>query len=761
MLHSKTNLVAPELSPIAIDEPSPAELLAQALGVVRRQIAIVLVFLLLGLVLGGVFLINAPPKYTATATLLVDTHKIDLLQQPAVSAEMPIQSTGAMESQVELLRSDEVALWVIKKLNLSNDTRFIGEGGPSFFGSLLQKILPLYFRESLPMSEAERQDIALKIFNVSLTADRVGITYAIEIQFVSRFPDLAAAVANAVGDAYIDLQRTSEYDAARRASDWLEKRIPELRAQSEAAQRAVVEYQHEHNIVETSSGQLVNDQRLEDLNDKLTAAHDDTLKAKAWLDEFATISDPIVPGEIDNLPVSDGTKSGLLDTLRRQYLDTSSQEAESLAKLGPNNPVIISLRNKKTQLRSEISVEIKRLKNSSKSEYEAAQLRELTLKKEFDAAMIQSQTAKQAQVQLRELESSARAHQDMYNTFLSRYNASLQQAISPVAEASIITPATPLIKKDHKKTYQVAALFPIGALVLGLGVALLRELFSGRVFLTSKSVQSHLRFPCIGLLPKIEKGKRRRRWRPKEPPSPIAPRTLVRGDYEISWTAVDYPLTRFSEGLRSIMLAIDSETKSTSNRVFGLTSATPNEGKSTVTLAIGQLFARNGASVIVVDCDLRNPSLTRSLAPNAASGIIELAYGRASLENVVWKDPSTQMAFLPAIPHAGPPDPPTILSSTEMKQLFNELRKQYDFVFVDLSPIAPVVDVCATTELIDAYVLVIEWGRTTVDVVQHALRSAPIPFETMLGAVLNKADIKILAAYDPYLTGYYYQNDRR
>jgi len=96
-----------------------------------------------------------------------------------------------------------------------------------------------------------------------------------------------------------------------------------------------------------------------------------------------------------------------------------------------------------------------------------------------------------------------------------------------------------------------------------------------------------------------------------------------------------------------------------------------------------------------------------------------------------------------------------------MKQLFNELRKQYDFVFVDLSPIAPVVDVCATTELIDAYVLVIEWGRTTVDVVQHALRSAPIPFETMLGAVLNKADIKILAAYDPYLTGYYYQNDRR
>src|SRR5208283_4140727 len=158
----------------------------------------------------------------------------------------------------------------------------------------------------------------------------------------------------------------------------------------------------------------------------------------------------------------------------------------------------------------------------------------------------------------------------------------------------------------------------------------------------------------------------------------------------ISWTVVDYPLTRFSEGVRSIKLAIDMEAKSTSSRVFGLTSALPNEGKSTTVLALGQLFARNGVAVIVVDCDLRNPSLTRSLAPSAASGVCEVAYGRASLKDVVWTDPVTQMAFLPAIPHAGPPDPPSILASADMKRLFNELRKQYDFVFVDLSPIAPV-----------------------------------------------------------------------
>ena len=191
--------------------------------------------------------------------------------------------------------------------------------------------------------------------------------------------------------------------------------------------------------------------------------------------------------------------------MRNDYFDVAAKEADSSTKLGPNNPTIVSLRNQKTQLRSEIQEEIQRLKQSSKSDYEAAELREFELKKEFDAAVLQSQAANQAQVKLQELEASARAYQDLYNTFLSRYNASLQQAVSPVAGASVITPATPPVEKDYKKTFKIAALFPIAGLALGLGVALMREFLAGRVFRTSKSVQSRLRMACIGVLPKVER----------------------------------------------------------------------------------------------------------------------------------------------------------------------------------------------------------------------------------------------------------------
>ena len=741
------------LNAVTADEPSAAESFAYALGVVRRQIFVVLLFAMLGAGLGLVIFFKAAPNYTATATLLVDTHNFDIVQQPAVSSEMPIVANGAMESQIELLKSDEVALLVIKKLRLWEDPRFVGDGKPGIVRGLIDKYFPVFSLERTPPSDAERMERALKIFRKSLTVDRVGVAYVIEIGFESRYPDLTAQVANEVADAYTDLRQASESGAARQASEWLETRIPELRAKSEAAQRAVVEYKAQHDIVETGGGQLIKDQRVADLNAKLNAARDDTFKAKARVDQLAAVGSAADPGTIGNVSTSNDDKNDVLSTLRSKYFEIAAKEVDSSTKLGPSNPIIVSLRNQRAQLRSEIQDEIQRLKLSSRSDYEAAELRESELQKEFESAVLQSQAGNQAQVKLQELEASARAYQDLYNAFLSRYNSSLQQAVSPVAGANVINPATPPLEQDYKKTFKVAALFPVAGLALGLGIAMMRELLAGRVFRTSKSIQSHLGIPCIGVIPKVE-AKRSRRL--KYTRNGAAPRTLVRGDRAISWAVVDYPLSRFSEGVRSIKLAIDMSNRLRQAKVIGLTSAIPNEGKSTVALALGQLIARNGASIILVDCDLRNPSLTRSVAPDATSGIVELVAGETSLEDVVWKDHSTQLAFLPAVPRAGPPDPPTILASVELKRIFDQLRTLYDYVIVDLSPIAPVIDVCATTELLESYVLVIEWGLTTIDVVEHALRAAPDISESVIGVVLNKANIKELARYDPYLSGYYY-----
>ncbi len=748
------------------DETSGAERFAYALGIVRRRIFVVLLLATVGACPGAVVFLKAVPTYTATATLLVDTRKSEIVQQPALTSPMPIEARGAMESQVELLRSDEVALAVIKKLGLWQDPRFVGvdkggivKGGDNggIVRTLYHRFFSSFSAEQSELTDDERMQLALGVFARNLTVNRVDITYAIEIAFASRYADLAAQVANGVADAYIDLQRRSEYNAARQGSDWLETRVPELRAKSEVAQRAVVEYKNEHNIVETGGGESIDEQRVADLSAKLNAARDETLKAKARSEQLSAMGSADTAEAVANASIGNDATNDAFGKLRSAYFEVTSKEAELSAKYGPNNTAIISLRNQKTQLRSEILDEIQRLKQSSSIDYEAAQLRETAHKEEFDAAVSRSRAAGQAQVKLRELEASARAYQDLYNTFLNRYNASLQQAMSPVPAAIIITRATPLdaagYKNGSKKTLLGAALYPIAGLGLGLGVALLLELLAGRAFRTSKSVQSRLHVACIGVLPRGEHAKRPR---PSKQSGGAPAQSIVRGDRGISWSVIDYPLSRFAEGVRSIKLAIDMDTRTKSRKVIGFTSAIPNEVKSTVALALGQLLARNGAAVVVLDCDFRNPSLTRSLAPNATKGIIDLVTGETQLEDVVWKDRSTQMAFLPTIPRPGPRDPPTNLASDEKKRVYDELQKRYEYVVVDLSPLTPVIDVCATTELIGSYVLVIEWGRTTIDVVEHALRATPGVAESLIGAVLNKADMKELAKYDPYLSGHYF-----
>ena len=221
------------------------------------------------------------------------------------------------------------------------------------------------------------------------------------------------------------------------------------------------------------------------------------------------------------------------------------------------------------------------------------------------------------------------------------------------------------------------------------------------------------------------------------------------------WAASAMPLSRFAESIRSIKLAIDLNPTKTSNKIVGITSALPNEGKSTIAASLAQLIAHAGKRVIVVDCDLRNPSLSANLAPNATAGIVDVLSGARSLEETIWRDPRTNLVILPSAKRTPLSHTSEILSSEQTGKLFDKLRASYDYVIVDLPPLAPIVDVRATTPLIDCFILVVEWGRTRTDVVQHALHTAPNVYEALIGTVLNKTDMRAMKRYDSYLNDYY------
>jgi succinoglycan biosynthesis transport protein ExoP len=154
--------------PIAAAEAPAGFTVADAIGMVRRQFLIVLVLGLLGVALGVTYFVRATPKFTATATLLINTRKMEIFQQPAVAQDLPMQSVGAMESQVELLRSEEIARQVVKNLNLAENSQYLGNEHQGFVRPILHKIAPQYFSEPLPMTSEDRQNLALGLFEDSL-----------------------------------------------------------------------------------------------------------------------------------------------------------------------------------------------------------------------------------------------------------------------------------------------------------------------------------------------------------------------------------------------------------------------------------------------------------------------------------------------------------------------------------------------------------------------------------------------------------------
>jgi succinoglycan biosynthesis transport protein ExoP len=211
----------------------------------------------------------------------------------------------------------------------------------------------------------------------------------------------------------------------------------------------------------------------------------------------------------------------------------------------------------------------------------------------------------------------------------------------------------------------------------------------------------------------------------------------------------DQPFS-FTGAVQSLQGSVDSTAR------CGVSAGSrPSErGKSKISTNL-QLIAHAGGRVLLVDLDLRNPSLSRGLAPDS-KGLIDIISGKMRFEDAVWIDRSTNLAFLPSGATPKMLHTNEILSSEIVRKLFENLRSAYDYVIVDLPPLAPVVDVRATTNIIDSFVYVVEWGRTKIDVVTHNLSNAAGVYDRLLGVVLNKADTNILCRYEGYHGNYYY-----
>ncbi len=750
MLKISKPVHAPSYATGPAEQESSASI-GDALAILKRQKWTILTALLITTVLAITYSVMSTKQYTGTALFFVDARKVNLLQDQSILGEAVLDSP-TMDSQLEVIKSERIALAVINKLDLKHDPEFTNPR-PGLIGFLLSPITSFAGRLFGSSSSSTKGDANLLLerqvveaFERNLTVKRQGLTYVVEIDYMSVSPTNAARIANAVADAYMQDQLDTKYDATRRANAWLQDRLSGLREQALNADHAVQQFKVDHNIVDTGRG-LMNDQRLDELGSQSGQAAQAVTEAKARLDRITEIMGKGVSAG----NITDTLKNDVITRLRSQYVDIAKQEADISARYGKGHLAAVNDRNQMQQIANSIVEEVKRIAETYRSDYQIALSRQDSVKKDMDELVAQSRSLSNSSVQLRQLESVAQSYRTLYDNFLQKFMETTQQESFPITDARVITVATPPLAPSRPRTMLIVPAGVMLGLLIGGVIAFMREHFD-KVFRTPAQLEALLNTEVLGVVPKLTKAEMLRKL--VGPANANYADRILDEDLGPYNHVVKQPFSRFAETLRNAKVAADTvrinagPSSAETIKTIGIVSSLPHEGKSLISANLAHLIAHAGQRCVLIDGDLRSPSLTRFLTPKTSTGLVELVQGTKSLAETAWRENSTGLSFIPAVIRPGMSDTNEILSSDGMKSLLETLRGEVDYVVVDLPPIVPVVDVRACAHLFDAFIYVVEWGKTNTDIVLVTLASTPGVQEKLLGCVLNKTDLAAMQAFE-------------
>ena len=735
----------------------PALNITDIVATLRRGWRFPVIGCLIGLMLGASYIALTPALYKSSARILLDRSVNRYLQANKIVDE-PILDDAEIASQIYILSSESITVPVVRSLNLAHDVEFVGppDGGEGLINKL-KKIV----KQSIGWNNranagidpnAAREQTALENFIKRLSVDRADVLNVINVNFTSEEPIKAASIANAVADTYIATTLEAKLNSTKIVSHWLQDRLVELRVQAMEADRALQDYRI--NLVNAGNG-LPNSEQITSLNTQLTSARIAVAEAKARLDNIRrrpseAVMNALVTDSLNNPRRGNAVAFALSSTdvvrLRSEYRELALKATDMESRVGPEHVAVVKLHKQMDELQKSIQAEERRIAESYADEYQMAKTRESELVTAMAQSFGEAETGSQAQVTLRELESSAETLRSLYNSFLQKFKEinTVQTETIPIQNAHILTRATPPREssKNPKKAAAVLAGGIVFGLFLGAGVAVGRE-WAADVFRTPKVVEQITDIHCV-VLPMLRVNGERT--------APFQGRT--------KWTPVeefvlDAPYSCFTETLRNVKASITTAQLVDGVKVIGIVSSVPKEGKTTVAANLAALMTSSGARTLIIDSDVHLRLLTAKLAPDASEGLIEALQDPSLLATVVFKRPRSGLDVLPCVLAARLPNAADLLGSAEMEQLLAAARNAYDYIIIEIAPIMSVVDVKMIERFIDRFIFVVEWGQTKRSLVLNALSESQIIRERFIGIVLNKADPFALRYVEGYKGGYY------
>lgn len=676
------------------------------------------------------------PKYESVSRLEINHKAIGSLgMEEELGTDDSIDSTLAMHTQLEVLKSDSLALRVAHDFALDRKPEYRPPWWAFWERSSDQDSKPF---EASPL----RRERVLKKFHSNLSVKLVPGTRLIEIRFRDRDRQLAADVNNAVVNAFLDQYYRTRYQANQQASEWLTGQLNALKAQLSDSEKHVLDFQHSAGVLGTDETHNILTNKLEDLNHKVSEAeasrilHGAIYKIAQSYDPDLILGLHAKTGFVADDPGGQGP--ALLQTLRTKQSALQEERAAALVKFGPAYPKIAQLDGELAEVQAQLQQEMSRTLSRAEAEYEASRVAEQNLQGEFERQKEEANRLNDSAVQYTVLKQEMESQRSLYDELSRKL---LESGVISGMRASnliVVDAALPPARTSTPSWPLNLGLGLVGGLLIGLTGAFFREGTDHRV--SSPLEAEHLTGAAsLGLIPDL-------RCRAVSG-GVIVTRAKLAQPF-VQTPTLSAPKSAMAEIFRTVGSCLLLSRKEGPPKTIMVTSPLPNDGKSTVAVNLAVVLAQRGTRVLLVDADMRKGSVHSFLNLRQSSGLSDLLSSNYMMtEAAVQRGVVMNLSIIAS--GKTPSFPAELLSSDRFQTLLMEWQQNYDFVVFDTPPILSVTDPILLAPQAQSIVLVTRHGRTTRSTLSRSVEVLQRINTHASGIVLNGVDVNS-PAYQEY-----------
>ena len=682
----------------------------EIITIVRASIRLIVIIIAAALALAFIVTLLQTPRYTATTTLQINDQSAQVLGKEDDTQQDPVVASSDtdrfLQTQVEILKSRGLAERVAQKLRLFGNQKFYDAMG---------------VREPADgATRQEIQDLTIRTLDKARGVDLPRNSRLATLSFESTQPDLAASLANAFASEFIQANLQRRYDSSTYARDFISKQLADARVKLEKSERDLNAYARFAGLIRDrdnkgpanggSGNSSITAASLQQLN---SAANDAQTARIAAEQRWRLISGSNALNSPDVL--ANPAISQLLAERARDMAELEKQRANHLE----DYPAVQQLRAQVGVIDAQLQNVARSIQASVKQQYVAALQAEESLKNQVSQLKGSSLEEQDRLVQYRLLEREADTNRTVYEGLLQRYKELNAAAGISASNISIIDPAIAPVKPSSPNLFRNLLIALAAGVIAAAGFVYLRTQLDDSVRVP-EDVEGKLQLSLLGVIPLAK-------------------------DIEVN-DAMNDPKSPISEGYNSLRSALLYSTASGLPKTMLVTSAQPSEGKSTTSLAIARGIAKLGRSVVLLDVDLRRPTLHRALPEYSGDnsiGMTSLLTSQATVQEAVRDSDVEHLKFITSGPI--PPSPTELLSSNMMQHLLDELSQTFDIVILDSPPVLGLADAPLMAALVDGVVIVIQSDRSRRGSLKTSLRRLRATRINILGGVLTK--------FDPTATG--------